>query len=142
MTEKTSIPAADARGAPETDPSQTPASESSRTPVADSSRIHVTEAALEAIRKMIVEEELSEEGGLRLSARTGAGCSVPLQYGMTLETAPEADDRILEGRGVRIFMDPESAWVLDGLVVDYVTDSPMGEGFAFRHPNGPSGRAC
>lgn len=122
MTEKTSIPAT--------------------TPVADASRIHVTEPALEAIREMIIEEELSEEGGLRISARTGAGCSVPLQYGMTLEAAPNADDRILEGRGVRIFMDPESAWVLDGLVVDYVTDSPMGEDFAFRHPNGPSGRAC
>lgn len=135
---------------PLTDPSQTSESEaasqadspSSGAPVTDPSRIHLTEAALEAIREMLTDAELSEDGGLRLSARTGAGCSVPLKYGMTLEAAPKVDDRILEGRGVRIFMDPESAWVLDGLVVDYVTDAPMGEGFAFRHPNGPSGRAC
>lgn len=102
----------------------------------------MTEAALGAMREMISEAELPEEGGLRLSARTGAGCSAPLKYGMTLEPAPEAGDRILESRGVRVFMDPESAWVLDGLVVDYVTSSPMGEGFAFRHPRGPGGRAC
>lgn len=113
-----------------------------RTPVAEPSRIQVTDAALEEIRAMLDEADLSAEGGLRLSAHTGAGCSAPLEYGMTLEPAPKADDRILEGRGVRIFMDPESAWVLDGLVVDYVTDSPMGEGFAFRHPRGPGGRAC
>lgn len=104
--------------------------------------IRVTEAALQAIREMIAEEELPEEGGLRLSARTGAGCSAPLQYGMVLETAPDADDQVLESRGVRIFMDPESAWVLDGLLVDYVTSSPMGEGFAFRHPRRSGGRAC
>ena len=127
------------------DPPRTPVAdpqEAPGAPAAQPSRIHVTEAAVEAIREMLDEEELSEEGRLRISARTGAGCSVPLKYGMTLEAAPKPDDRILEGRGVRIIMDPESAWVLDGLVVDYVTDSPMGEGFAFRHPNGPSGRAC
>ncbi|MFW6200023.1 MAG: HesB/IscA family protein [Gemmatimonadota bacterium] len=131
MTESTSTPPFDPSG-----------TEVSPEPVADSSQIHLTEPALAAIREMIAEAEIPEEGGLRITARTGAGCSVPLQYGMTLDAAPEGDDRILEARGVRIFMDPESAWVLDGLVVDYVTDSPMGEGFAFRHPNGPSGRAC
>lgn len=104
--------------------------------------IHMTEAALDAVREMIGEVDLPAEGGLRLSAHTGAGCSAPLQYGMTLEPGPGGDDAVLEFPGVRIFMDPESAWVLDGLLVDYVTSSPMGEGFGFRHPNGRSGRAC
>lgn len=104
--------------------------------------IHMTEAALDAVREMIGEVGLPEEGGLRLSAYTGAGCSAPLQYGMTLEAGPGGDDAVLEFRGVRIFMDPESAWVLDGLVVDYVTSSPLGEGFGFRHPNGRNGRTC
>ncbi|MDX1568243.1 MAG: iron-sulfur cluster assembly accessory protein [Longimicrobiales bacterium] len=145
MTEPHPVTTTDPSPASEGDAPQTAASDASDpspAPVAEPSRIHVTEAAVEAIREMLDEAELEEEGGLRISARTGAGCSVPLQYGMTMEAAPDTDDRILEGRGVRIFMDPESAWVLDGLVVDYVRDSPMGEGFAFRHPNGPSGRAC
>jgi len=142
VTEPSPTPLTDPSRTSEGDPRRTPAAEPPGGPVADPSRIHVTEAALEAIREMLDDAELAEEGGLRISARTGAGCSVPLKYGMILEAAPNEDDRILEGPGVRIFMDPESAWVLDGLVVDYVTDSPMGEGFAFRHPNGPSGRAC
>lgn len=105
-------------------------------------RIRLTPAALESVGEMIREAELTEEGGLRLTARTGAGCSAPLQLGMFLEEAPEPDDTVLRSGDVRLFLDPESAWVLDGLLVDYVTDSPLGEGFAFRRPTGPGGRAC
>lgn len=105
-------------------------------------RILLTDAALEAVNEMIDDAGLSEQGGLRLSARTGAGCSAPLQYGMSLEEAPRSDDTVLSSNGIRLFLDPESAWVLDGLQVDYVTSSPMGEGFAFRHPNGRNGRSC
>lgn len=105
-------------------------------------RIHLTGAAVDQIREMLAEEDLLEEGGLRLTAKTGAGCSAPLQFGMVLETSPEDDDLVLRGPGLRIFMDQESAWVLDGLQVDWV-DSPIhGEGFAFRHPRGISGRSC
>lgn len=111
----------------------------SKTPT---TRILLTDDALDAVREMIEEADLSPEGGLRLSAHTGAGCSAPLQYGMTLEEAPEDDDTVLSSDGVRLFLDPESAWILDGLQVDYVTSSPMGEGFAFRHPDGSSGRSC
>ncbi len=105
-------------------------------------RILLTAAALESIREMIEEAELPREGGVRLSARTGAGCSAPLQYLMALDEAPEDGDTILSSGGVRLFLDPESAWILDGLQIDYVTSSPMGEGFAFRHPRGRNGRAC
>lgn len=115
---------------------QEPDAEASRT------RILLTPAALESIREMIEEAGLPGEGGLRLSAHTGAGCSAPLQYGMILEEAPEDDDTVLSSGGVRLFLDPQSAWVLDGLQIDYVTSSPMGEGFAFQHPHGRSGRAC
>lgn len=132
----------DPRSVGVSDATRTDVTDQTGTDVSDQTRIHVTDAALEAMREMASEAELPEEGGLRLSARSGAGCSAPLKYGMTLEPTPEAGDRILESRGVRIFMDPESAWVLDGLVVDYVTSSPMGEGFAFHHPRGPGGRAC
>jgi iron-sulfur cluster assembly accessory protein len=105
-------------------------------------RILLTAAALETIREMIEEAGLEGEGGLRLSARTGAGCAAPLEYDMTLEDAPDARDTVLSSGGIRLFLDAESAWILDGLQIDYVTSSAMGEGFAFRHPNGRSGRAC
>ncbi|NIP56882.1 MAG: iron-sulfur cluster assembly accessory protein [Gemmatimonadetes bacterium] len=108
----------------------------------DAPRIHFTAAALEATREIIREAGLADGGGLRLSARTGAGCSAPLQLGIFLEQAPRADDTVLRSGEVRLLLDPESAWVLDGLQVDYLTDSPMGEGFAFRHPKGVGGRTC
>lgn len=115
---------------------------STRAPHGDGPSVRLTPAALEAMGAMIREAELPVEGGVRLTARTGAGCSAPLRYGMFLEHAPGADDAVLATGEVRIFLDPESAWILDGLMIDYVTDSPMGEGFAFRHPAGPGGRAC
>jgi len=105
-------------------------------------RIHLTEAAVEQIREMLEEEDLHEEGGLRLTARTGAGCSAPMQFGMMLEVAPEDDDVVLRGPGLRIFMDPDSAWALDGLQVDWVDSPTLGEGFAFRHPRGRAGGSC
>lgn len=105
-------------------------------------RIELTKTAVEQIQAMLAEEDLLEEGGLRLTAHTGAGCSVPLQFGMVLEMAPEDDDLVLQGPGLRIFMDPESAWALDGLQVDWVDSPTLGEGFAFRHPRGVGGRAC
>lgn len=105
-------------------------------------RLQLTPPALEEIRAMLAEAGIEGEGGLRLTARTGAGCSAPLQYGMFLEEGPEADDVIVAAGDVRIFLSPQDAWALDGLMVDYVSSPHLGEGFAFRHPSGPHGRSC
>ena len=110
-------------------------------PTPEPPRIGLTPSAVDRVREMLVEEELEEEGGLRLTARSGAGCSAPLRVGMILEVEPEEDDVVLSGQGIRIFMDPRSAWILDGLRVDWVEDSPMGVGFAFQHPR-RNGGAC
>lgn len=139
MTPETKSPGTPS--APETQASVGPPEAPPEAEIPDAS-IRVTTAALEVLEEMIAEADLPEEGGLRLSAGTGAGCSAPMTYDMALEPGPGDDDAVLEVRGVRIFMDPESAWVLDGLLVDYVTDSPMGEGFAFQHPRGAGGRSC
>lgn len=104
--------------------------------------IHLSAAALEKVREMLDEEDLVEEGGLRISVRPGAGCSAPPQFGMILETAAARGDIVLEGRDIRLFLDPTSAWSLDGLQVDYVDSPLMGSGFAFRHPRGTAGPSC
>ncbi len=91
---------------------------------------------------MLEEEGLLDEGGLRITATFGAGCSTPLRFGLILEEWPEHDDIVLEGKGIRLFLDPRSAWSLDGLVIDYVDAPGMGAGFTFRHPRGAPGRAC
>ncbi len=105
-------------------------------------RILLSGTALEKVREMLEEADLPDEGGLRLSARPGAGCSAPLQYDMVLDEAPDSDDTVLTVGNLRLFVDPRSAWSLDGLLVDYVTSPVMGEGFAFRRQQGNRGRAC
>jgi iron-sulfur cluster assembly accessory protein len=105
-------------------------------------RIFLSTAARERIREMLVEEELEDEGGLRISVRPGAGCSGRPNYSMVLELEPNRDDTILSGGGIRIFLDPTSAWALDGLRVDFVDSPGMGSGFAFQDPRRQGGRAC
>jgi iron-sulfur cluster insertion protein len=104
--------------------------------------VHFSRTAVERIREMLAEEELLPEGGLRISARPGAGCSAPLKYGLVMETEPEPDDLVLSGEGIRIFLDPRSAWSVDGLLVDYVDAPFMGSGFAFRRGRGGVGSSC
>lgn len=125
---------------PEPDHETAPPAPAEREPAA-SPRVHLTAAALEAVREMLAEEGLLEAGGLRLSFRPGAGCSAPMQFGMVLDEGPDPGDVVLEGRGIRIFMDSRSVWGLDGLQVDYVDAPGMGSGFAFRHPRGAGGCA-
>ena len=110
--------------------------------VAAPPKLHLTESAIATIREMLEDEDLLEEGGLRITARIGAGCSSPMQFGLLLERWPEPEDIVLSGHGLRIFLDARSAWSLDGLMVDYVDTPGMGSGFAFRHPRGASGRSC
>ena len=105
-------------------------------------QLHLTAAALDEIREMIADADLGPEGGLRLTARTGAGCSAPLGYGMFLEPGARPDDVVLSGNGVRIFLGPGDAWALDGLFIDYVSSPELGDGFAFRHPRGSGGPRC
>lgn len=105
-------------------------------------RIHLSNDAIEKVREMLEEEALLEEGGIRISALSGAGCSAPMQFGMVMEVAPGRNDVVLSGAGIRIFMDPTSAWSLDGLRVDWVSNPEMGEGFAFTHPRGSARRSC
>lgn len=111
-------------------------------PVIPPPRLELSQAAVERIREMLEEENLVEEGGLRIAARTGAGCAAPMLFNLVLEAEARDDDVVLEGPGIRLFMDPVSAWSLDGLAVDWVDAPGLGEGFAFRHPRGAGGRAC
>lgn len=103
-------------------------------------RLRLTPSAVHEIRAMLEEEGLLDAGGLRISVTTGAGCATPLRFGLVLEVEPEEDDLILEGQGIRLFIDPRSTWSVDGLEVDWVDAPGLGEGFAFRHPRGVGGR--
>ncbi|PVV10243.1 MAG: iron-sulfur cluster assembly accessory protein [gamma proteobacterium symbiont of Ctena orbiculata] len=100
--------------------------------------ITLTESAQKAIGRFIKGAE-SPVQGLRISV-TGGGCS-GMQYGLALEEAPKKDDTIVEVSGLKIFVDPYSAPMLNGVTVDFL-DSMDGSGFKFENPNASASCGC
>lgn len=98
----------------------------------------LTESAQKAIGRFIQGAETSVQG-LRIQV-TGGGCS-GMQYGMALEEASKGDDIILEIGEVKVFVDPASAPLLDGVTVDFL-DSMDGSGFKFENPNAKASCGC
>jgi len=98
----------------------------------------LTESAQKAIQRFIDSAE-SPVGGLRISV-TGGGCS-GMQYGMNFEEAAGSEDTILKFDELQIFVDTESASMLDGVIVDFL-DSMEGSGFKFENPNATASCGC
>ena len=57
-----------------------------------------------------------------------------MSYKLEYVDEPQADDRIFESNGVRIFVDPKSLPYLDGTELDYAREG-LNEGFRFSNPN-------
>lgn len=100
--------------------------------------LSLTDAAAAKLRDL-TKEETNPEIGLRVYVYSG-GCS-GFRYGMMLEDAPTADDRILESNGVKVYVDGNSVTLLQGAQIDYV-DTLMGAGFTVNNPNAVSACGC
>ena len=100
--------------------------------------IQVTPVAVEKIKGLMAEKELTEHG-LRVFV-AGGGCS-GMQYGMAFEGNPREDDLINEIDGVRIIIDPVSLDYLRGAAIDFV-DNLMGGGFRIDNPNAVAACGC
>ncbi len=86
-----------------------------------------------------LEQVLAKSGplvqGLRIAVTDG-GCA-GLKYQMGLEAEASDGDEVLEFGCVRVFVDPDSAPLLDGVVVDFV-EGIEGSGFKFDNPKASS----
>ncbi len=98
----------------------------------------ITDQASEKVKNLLKEKD-SEQGALRVFV-AGGGCS-GYQYGMALAQEAEEGDLIIEQQGVRLFVDPESAPLLQGAEIDYVEDV-MKSGFTIFNPNAVKSCAC
>lgn len=98
----------------------------------------LTDSAQKAISRFLTGSETPVEG-LRISV-TGGGCS-GMQYGMALEPAAGSDDIVLEVGDLKVFVDPASAPLLEGVTVDFL-DSMDGSGFKFENPNATASCGC
>ncbi len=101
--------------------------------------ITVTEQAGNKVKSLLEAEEKAATGGLRIYV-SGGGCH-GFQYGMNVEDQAREEDTVIESGGVKVFVDPHSLPVLQGLQIDYI-DSLQGAGFAIKNPNAKSSCGC
>ena len=98
----------------------------------------LTDDAKAVIRRLI-ERSDRDSAGLRISVQEG-GCS-GLKYMLGLDTAAADVDQVYEFDGVRVFVDPYSLPIVDGMKIDYVEDIEQ-SGFVFDNPNIGDRCAC
>lgn len=100
--------------------------------------VTLTEAASRKLGEILAQQP---EGvlGLRLSVQQG-GCS-GYSYGMSFADSQAPDDWVGEFGGVKVFVDPSSAPVLQGVEVDWV-ETLQATGFAIRNPNAVRSCGC
>jgi iron-sulfur cluster assembly protein len=104
--------------------------------------ITLTEKAAFRIRTFIKATEAENEttdAGIRVSLADG-GCS-GYEYQMNIVPQANAEDLLFEQDRVRIYVDPQSAPLLDGVVIDFV-ESLTQSGFVFSNPNATDTCGC
>jgi len=101
--------------------------------------IEITNQAGEQIRKMIAKRHQGESG-LRVGVKAG-GCS-GLEYTFGWETASKPGDAVFEvPDGGKVFVDPKSLRILDGIVLDYDTNL-LSKGFLISNPRAKNTCGC
>ncbi|MGD9796667.1 MAG: iron-sulfur cluster insertion protein ErpA [Acidimicrobiia bacterium] len=100
--------------------------------------ITLTESAADKVRSLI-ESEGDAELSLRVAVRPG-GCS-GFSYEMFFDSDIAADDLKHDVNGVRVVVDPSSAELLQGAVLDF-KDGLQGAGFAIENPNAQRSCGC
>lgn len=93
--------------------------------------IALTESAVFAVKKAISKAG-KNDAGFRIMIESG-GCA-GLKYMIGLDSAPREDDVVVEASGIRVFIDPQSKPMLDGVTVDFVEEIGRA-GFSFDNPN-------
>jgi iron-sulfur cluster assembly protein len=101
--------------------------------------VAITERAAKEVRRIVEEQKLPAETGLRLGVQ-GGGCS-GFSYKLAFETMSAPLDWEGTSNGIRIFIDPKSFLYLAGIELDF-QDSLMGRGFVFNNPNAKKTCGC
>ena len=89
--------------------------------------------------KDLIEAEGEPELALRVAVRPG-GCS-GFSYEMFFDSDVATDDVTVEKAGVRVVVDPSSAQLLTGAVLDY-KDGLQQAGFSINNPNAQRTCGC
>jgi iron-sulfur cluster assembly protein len=77
--------------------------------------------------------------GIRISVKDG-GCS-GYEYAMDVTSQAKPDDLVIQQGKVILYVDPKSAPLLEGIVIDFI-DGVMEGGFKFINPNATETCGC
>jgi len=99
----------------------------------------VAELRLRAFLRGSSQDSDSTQRGVRFSVDDG-GCS-GYQYALNIADAPQTDDLVVEQGSLNVYVDRQSAPLLEGVVVDYV-DGLIESGFKFTNPNATDTCGC
>ncbi|KAB1911709.1 iron-sulfur cluster assembly accessory protein [Micromonospora sp. AMSO31t] len=77
----------------------------------------MTDNAVLVIRDLANQQDVAEEGGLRIAADTDAG-----SLSIELVEQPAQGDQVIDDQGARIFLDADAAELLNDTSVDATVD--------------------
>jgi iron-sulfur cluster assembly protein len=100
--------------------------------------VTLTEGAIKEIKKLISQQELGEDYGLRLGVE-GGGCA-GMNYILGFDQQKEGDQEYLID-GIKVFMHKAHGLYLVGMQVDF-QDGLNARGFTFSNPNASSTCGC
>ena len=100
--------------------------------------IEITDSAANAIRTAM-RGSTGDVQGLRVMVQSGGCAGFKYMMGLVADTSP--GDLVVEKAGIKVFVDPASAALLDGVTVDFLV-SLEGSGFTFVNPNATKSCSC
>jgi iron-sulfur cluster assembly protein len=103
------------------------------------SEITITDKAVKEIKRIMDENKITQEFGLRIGVK-GGGCS-GLTYTLGFDAETREGDSIIEQEGVKLFVDGKSLFYLSGTQLDF-SDGLNGKGFIFNNPNATKSCGC
>ena len=103
------------------------------------SEITITEKAKKEILRIMKENNVPENYGLRVGVK-GGGCS-GLTYTLNFDGDKKTGDTIIEDENIKLFIDGKSLFYLMGTELDF-SDGLNGKGFLFNNPNAAKTCGC
>lgn len=101
--------------------------------------IKVTNKAAKEIKRIIAENSVGSDLGLRVGIK-GGGCS-GFSYNIAFDSFNKTGDKTIESNGIKLFVDLKSYIYLVGTEIDF-SDGLNGKGFTFNNPNATNTCNC
>lgn len=100
--------------------------------------VKITEGALVQLSRIMEEQKVGEDYGLRIGVK-GGGCS-GFTYILGFDVKKDKDEEF-EIEGMKVFMEKSHGMYLMGMEIDWV-DGLNNRGFSFNNPNASSSCGC